>query len=178
VSCVPRGVRAYREEDEDTDMAERVSEAELLEREIERSRADLARAIDGIADRVSPSRAARRGVRRLRESVASFTATVDDALHPFDAEVDGGGAAGGAGVGVTAAGRHAPGAYPGQGYGRPGPHGAEPTVPPEYPELTDLKAEGPARGGLPPAALVVGAGVALAVTAVAVVALRRRWRRR
>lgn len=152
-------------------MAERVSEAELLEREIERSRADLARAIDGIADRVSPGRAARRGVRRLKESVASFTATVDDVLHPFDAEID-------AAPDFGAAGRPASGAYPGSAHGRPGPHGAEPTAPPEYPELTDLKAEGPPRGGLPPAALVVGAGVALAVTAVAVVALRRRWRRR
>jgi Protein of unknown function (DUF3618) len=47
-----------------------VSDPESLAREIERTRAELARTVDAIADRVSPSNAARRALNRVRDEAA------------------------------------------------------------------------------------------------------------
>lgn len=44
-----------------------ISDPESLVREIERTRVELARTVDAIADRVSPSNAARRAVSRIRD---------------------------------------------------------------------------------------------------------------
>lgn len=49
-----------------------------LEREIERTRAELARTVDAIADRVSPKRMAARGVARAKASAEQFVASVGD----------------------------------------------------------------------------------------------------
>ncbi len=48
-------------------MADRFSDPEELERYIERTRKDLARNVDEIADRVNPKNVANRGVERLKE---------------------------------------------------------------------------------------------------------------
>ncbi|MGH3390125.1 MAG: DUF3618 domain-containing protein, partial [Actinomadura sp.] len=45
-------------------MADRARDPETLEREIERTRAELARTIDALADRVNPKHAVRRSVGR------------------------------------------------------------------------------------------------------------------
>lgn len=50
---------------------------ESIERDIERSRAQLAETIDGIADRVSPRRAASRGRNRAVAAVASLRSRVN-----------------------------------------------------------------------------------------------------
>jgi hypothetical protein len=47
-------------------MADRARDPEALEREIERTRDDLARSIDLLADRLSPKRAAERGFAKAR----------------------------------------------------------------------------------------------------------------
>lgn len=47
-----------------------------LERKIERTRAELARTVDAIADRVSPKRVAQRGVARAKENAETLLATV------------------------------------------------------------------------------------------------------
>ncbi|MDF5752627.1 DUF3618 domain-containing protein [Spongiactinospora sp. TRM90649] len=47
-----------------------------LERTIERTRADLARTVDAIADRVSPKRVAERGVARARANAEHLLSTV------------------------------------------------------------------------------------------------------
>ncbi len=54
--------------DEDTSVAERDPDA--LAVQIERTREELARTIDTIADRVNPAKAARRAVARAREEAA------------------------------------------------------------------------------------------------------------
>ena len=46
-----------------------ISDPESLVREIERTRSELARTVDAIADRVSPSNAARRALTRVRDQV-------------------------------------------------------------------------------------------------------------
>jgi Protein of unknown function (DUF3618) len=47
-------------------MADRARDPETIEREIERTRDDLARSIDLLADRLSPKRAAGRGFAKAR----------------------------------------------------------------------------------------------------------------
>jgi hypothetical protein len=47
-------------------MAERAHDPEALEREIERTRLELARTIDELAERVNPRNVAHRGVERLK----------------------------------------------------------------------------------------------------------------
>ena len=47
-----------------------ISDPESLIREIERTRGELARTVDAIADRVSPSHAARRALGRVRDQAA------------------------------------------------------------------------------------------------------------
>jgi len=49
-----------------------------LEREIERTRVDLARTIDSIADRVAPRNVARRGAERVKEQAGQLADTVSD----------------------------------------------------------------------------------------------------
>jgi LPXTG-motif cell wall-anchored protein len=55
----------------DTDPAE-------LERQIERTRAELAQTVDAIADRVSPKRVAARGVAKVRANAEHLVAQVGD----------------------------------------------------------------------------------------------------
>ncbi|MDP9846106.1 DUF3618 domain-containing protein [Streptosporangium lutulentum] len=55
----------------DTDPAE-------LERQIERTRAELAQTVDAIVDRVSPKRVAERGVAKVRSDVEHFVTQVGD----------------------------------------------------------------------------------------------------
>ncbi|MQA97548.1 MAG: DUF3618 domain-containing protein [Streptosporangiales bacterium] len=50
-------------------------DADAVQAEIERTRADLARTVDSLADRLSPKRAARRGARRVARGVGDL---VDD----------------------------------------------------------------------------------------------------
>ncbi|GAA0368139.1 hypothetical protein GCM10009530_17630 [Microbispora corallina] len=72
------------------------TDPEALEREIERTRAELARTVDAIADRVSPKRVAERGVARLKANAEEFVSSIGDfvgvgrpAPYAEDAEEDG-----------------------------------------------------------------------------------------
>lgn len=56
------------------------TDPESLAREIERTRGELARTVDAIADRVSPSHAARRAVTRAQEQAARIDPTVAAAV--------------------------------------------------------------------------------------------------
>ena len=58
----------------DTDPAE-------LERQIERTRGELAQTVDAIVDRVSPKRVAERGVAKVRSDVEHFVAQVGDLVN-------------------------------------------------------------------------------------------------
>ncbi|HKB31355.1 MAG TPA: DUF3618 domain-containing protein [Streptosporangiaceae bacterium] len=60
--------------DADTSLAERDPDA--LEKEIERTRAELARTIDTIAERVNPARVAKRAVTRARSDAAQINPVV------------------------------------------------------------------------------------------------------
>jgi hypothetical protein len=101
-------------------MADRARDPQTLEREIERTRAELARTVDALVDRVHPKTVARRGVALLQEEAAQVTAVVGTVV----------------------------------GLGKPDDDSARD------------------RG----AALLIGAGVALAATAVVVMVWRRkRW---
>ncbi|MEV4474980.1 DUF3618 domain-containing protein [Nonomuraea salmonea] len=51
-----------------------------LERQIARTRAELARTVDAIADRVSPKRVAERTVEDVKTRAGHFVASVGDAL--------------------------------------------------------------------------------------------------
>lgn len=144
-------------------MGDKAGDPEKLEREIESSRADLAQAIDALADRVSPKRVARRGARRLKDGALSLTATVGGALRPFDADAEAGAMAGGNGSGPSA------------DEGHPADDTADDTE--DLAGGVDLGAPRARRGGVSPAVVLAGAGIALAVTAVAVIAIRRRRRR-
>ncbi len=48
-------------------MADRARDPEAIERDIERTRDDLARSIDLLADRLSPKHAAQRGMAKVKE---------------------------------------------------------------------------------------------------------------
>lgn len=63
-------------------MADRARDPETLEREIERTRAELARTIDALADRVNPRHAVRRGVGRMKDEVDQFAAVVGSIVSP------------------------------------------------------------------------------------------------
>ncbi len=54
------------------------ADPDALEREIERTRAELARTVDAIADRVSPKRVAERGVAKVRANAEHLVETVSD----------------------------------------------------------------------------------------------------
>jgi Protein of unknown function (DUF3618). len=68
------------------------SDPAALERDIERTRAELARTIDAIADRVSPKRVAERSVARFKANAEHLVASVGDlvtgnAYRPVDGAV-------------------------------------------------------------------------------------------
>jgi uncharacterized protein DUF3618 len=65
-------------------MADRARDPETLEREIERTRAELARTIDALADRVNPKHAVRRSVGRLKDEVDQVAAAVGSMVSPED----------------------------------------------------------------------------------------------
>lgn len=67
-------------------MADRGRDPEALEREIERTREELARAIDALADRVNPRNVAHRGVARLKEEAGQVAAAVGAIVAPPDSE--------------------------------------------------------------------------------------------
>ncbi|RAY15811.1 DUF3618 domain-containing protein [Actinomadura craniellae] len=54
---------------------------EALEREIERTREELALAIDELADRLNPKNAARRGVDRVKTEAGQFTSAVGELVR-------------------------------------------------------------------------------------------------
>ncbi|MFC4913135.1 DUF3618 domain-containing protein [Actinomadura gamaensis] len=62
-------------------MADRSSDPQALQREIERSRQELARTIDELADRVNPRNVAQRGAERLKEEAEQVRRTVDTAIR-------------------------------------------------------------------------------------------------
>jgi hypothetical protein len=55
-------------------MADRARDPEALEREIERTRDELARTIDALAGRVSPKQVASRSVARVKEEAEHIAA--------------------------------------------------------------------------------------------------------
>ena len=57
-------------------MADTARDPQALEREIERTRAELARTVDALVDRVNPKTAARRSVMMLKEEAGQLTAAV------------------------------------------------------------------------------------------------------
>ncbi|WP_019629430.1 DUF3618 domain-containing protein [Actinomadura atramentaria] len=63
-------------------MADRSRDPEALEREIERARAELARTIDVLADRVNPRNVAQRGADRLKEEAGQVARTVQAMIAP------------------------------------------------------------------------------------------------
>ncbi|WP_169950242.1 DUF3618 domain-containing protein [Microbispora sp. H11081] len=54
------------------------TDPDALERKIERTRAELARTVDAIADRVSPKRVAERGVEKAKANARGFVASMED----------------------------------------------------------------------------------------------------
>jgi hypothetical protein len=70
-------------------MAETARDPQALEREIERTRADLARSVDALVDRVNPKKAARRGVIHLKEEAGQLTAAVGALVGPRGTDEEG-----------------------------------------------------------------------------------------
>jgi hypothetical protein len=64
----------------DAEIEPRTPSQDALVADIERTRADLARTIDAISDRLSPANAARRTVDRVRERVAEVDPVVAGAV--------------------------------------------------------------------------------------------------
>ncbi|GAB3144628.1 DUF3618 domain-containing protein [Microbispora hainanensis] len=68
------------------------TDPDALERKIERTRAELARTVDAIADRVSPKRVAERGVEKAKASARGIVTSMEDmvlgprAYAPADGE--------------------------------------------------------------------------------------------
>ncbi|GAA4563576.1 DUF3618 domain-containing protein [Planotetraspora kaengkrachanensis] len=54
------------------------TDPDALEREIERTRAELARTVDAIADRVSPKRVAERGVAKVKANAEHLVSSIGD----------------------------------------------------------------------------------------------------
>jgi hypothetical protein len=65
-------------------MADTARDPQALEREIERTRAELARTVDALVDRINPKKAARRGVMLLREEAGQLTTAVGALVGPRD----------------------------------------------------------------------------------------------
>jgi hypothetical protein len=57
-------------------MADKTRDPAVIEREIERTRDELARSIDLLAERLSPKRAARDGVARAKQEVGNVAADI------------------------------------------------------------------------------------------------------
>ncbi|POM25138.1 hypothetical protein BTM25_37800 [Actinomadura rubteroloni] len=68
-------------------MADRSRDPEALEKEIERARAELARTIDVLADRVNPRNVAQRGAERLKEEAGLVARTVKTLVAPGEGGV-------------------------------------------------------------------------------------------
>ncbi|GAA0978446.1 hypothetical protein GCM10009555_041480 [Acrocarpospora macrocephala] len=130
------------------------TDPEALERKIERTRTELARTVDAIADRVSPKRVAERNVARVKAQAEHVVTTIGDFV--------GGGAQrpNGAGRGLGATSPVANGAAPAAANGAASPGEAEGWED-EYP---------------PPniAPILIGVGVALAIGAAIIIMRRRR----
>ncbi|WP_433327951.1 DUF3618 domain-containing protein [Spirillospora sp. CA-294931] len=65
-------------------MADRSRDPEALEREIERTRRELALTIDELADRVNPRNVAHKGMERLKEEAGQVAKTVNTMIAPPD----------------------------------------------------------------------------------------------
>ncbi|MEV3922494.1 DUF3618 domain-containing protein [Actinomadura coerulea] len=65
-------------------MADKSRDPEALEREIERSRRQLARTIDELADRVSPRNVAQRGAERLKEEADQVAKALGAMVRPSE----------------------------------------------------------------------------------------------
>ncbi|GLZ13112.1 hypothetical protein Acsp04_33470 [Actinomadura sp. NBRC 104425] len=63
-------------------MADRGRDPEALEREIERTRQELARTIDALAERVSPRNVAQRGAERIKEEAGQVAKVARTMLTP------------------------------------------------------------------------------------------------
>ncbi|NEA24650.1 DUF3618 domain-containing protein [Actinomadura bangladeshensis] len=70
-------------------MADWSSDPEELERHIERSRRELARAVDELADRLSPRNVAHRGVERVKEEADQVVKAFGALVRPSDDDEDG-----------------------------------------------------------------------------------------
>lgn len=70
-------------------MADWSSDPEELERHIERSRRELARAVDELADRLSPRNVAHRGVERVKEEADQVVKAFGALVRPSDDDADG-----------------------------------------------------------------------------------------
>jgi hypothetical protein len=76
-------------------MADKTRDPAVIEREIERTRDDLARSIDLLAERLSPKRVARDGVGRAKQEAGHVAADIramarrekNDRLSPFTGPV-------------------------------------------------------------------------------------------
>jgi hypothetical protein len=67
-------------------MADRARDPEALEREIERTRDELARTIDALAERVSPKNMASRSIARVKEEAEHVAAAVGTIIAAPDPE--------------------------------------------------------------------------------------------
>ncbi|TDD65986.1 DUF3618 domain-containing protein [Actinomadura rubrisoli] len=72
-------------------MADRARDPEALEREIERTRLELARTIDELADRVNPRNVAHRSAERLKEEAGQVVQVVTAIVRPDGEDEEGGG---------------------------------------------------------------------------------------
>ncbi|MES9536048.1 DUF3618 domain-containing protein [Actinomadura sp. NPDC000600] len=70
-------------------MADKSRDPEALEREIERSRQQLARAVDEIADRVNPKNVAQRGAERLKDEADHVVKAIGAMVRPSDDDEEG-----------------------------------------------------------------------------------------
>ncbi|GAA3933140.1 hypothetical protein GCM10023085_13070 [Actinomadura viridis] len=67
-------------------MADRSRDPEALERQIERTRRELAQTIDELADRVNPRNAAHRGAERLKDEAGQVVKAVNAMFTPPERE--------------------------------------------------------------------------------------------
>lgn len=67
-------------------MADRGRDPEAVEREIERTREELARNIDELADRLNPKHVAQRGTERLKEEAQIVAQAMGSLVRPAEGE--------------------------------------------------------------------------------------------
>ncbi|MER7541639.1 DUF3618 domain-containing protein [Actinomadura sp.] len=70
-------------------MADRFGDPEELERHIERTRRELARTVDELADRVNPKNVAHRGAERLKEEAGQVARAFGALVRPAGEDEDG-----------------------------------------------------------------------------------------